>query len=276
MKGLMGILSTLHGKIIAGVVATSIVAGGGLVAYNVGSGSGMFAGASSQAGKASSGQHGGEVSGEAAAEAEKSGANRVKGHVGSKFARGNSPFAGTGRFGRGLIASGQVGVGARLGSSGSGSNNPSGGPSGGGGSLKLPGAPNIPGLSQPGTPVLAPPSGASLYSEGSMSVYVPAVGGQTWEVCASASGVVDRDRCVDVGVRETKPVKLTISYSGNASATAPTLTPGGCPAGQTGHSISASGLTPGASVSATAGERTVTRTVESKGQSLTASFCQKS
>ncbi|MDQ4145350.1 MAG: hypothetical protein M3198_16735 [Actinomycetota bacterium] len=283
MKGILGFLSTLPGRIVATVLATSVVAGSGLfVAHSVGgssgvsgkaNSSGLSADASSRASRAFSAQQGAAASGEGAANVEKSGVGGVNAGIGSNAGGGSLLLPGTNPSVRGLIPSGPGGTLGRPNGSGSGGSNGGNNPSGGG-STKLPGA-NVPGApSAPGTPALAAPSGASLYSNGSMTVYVPALGGQSWKLCVGTEGEVQGQGCAQFKVLQTKALKLTVSYSGNASAKAPTFTTSNCPDGS-GKALKVTGLTPGASVTATAGEESVTKNFDSKSQSVTASLCEQ-
>jgi hypothetical protein len=110
--------------------------------------------------------------------------------------------------------------------------------------------------------------GVSIYHYASYSVVVPGTPADSQRLCLSGTLV---NKCVTVVVPETKSVTLTISYSANASTQAPVFTVGSC---NRGYSIGVSGLTPGATVSATAAGKTLSEKIDSKQAHQSASFCK--
>ena len=135
------------------------------------------------------------------------------------------------------------------------------GNSGGTGGSPGPASSVVPAVTAP-----AVPSSASAHSEGSFTVVVPGTAKVSKELCLSG----EVNRCHKVTVPALRPVELRVSYSGNAGVRAPTFTTAPCPGGL---SVGVSGLTPGATVSATVEGRRVSATAPERGGRQTASLC---
>jgi hypothetical protein len=157
---------------------------------------------------------------------------------------------------------GGSGGGGAAGGSGGGSGGGGGASAGGGGGIAVPSAPE---LSAPAVP--SAPERTSTHAQGSFTAVVPGTDKVSKKLCLS--GDVG-NRCQTITVPALRPVELTMSFTGNAGASAPTFTPGSCPGGA---SITVAGLTPGATVKVTANGRQLSATVPERGGSQTASLC---
>jgi hypothetical protein len=274
MPGISAILSTLQGKIVAGVVAASLAGASGLLVVKTVSDSMEVSAKADGSGAGKSGVRANSEysSSEGALGTSATGAAGIpkSGLGGADSTTTMGAGIGTSALGirsavPGLNTSGR---GASL--SGAGAN--TSGPGGSSSVTVNPTLPDPPGL---GTPVPAPPTGTSplgvsTYAHGSYSVIIPATPGGSREVCLEGSRI--NRKCRTVEVPETSSVKLTISFTGNASVTAPEFTVGSCDGG---YSIRVGGLTPGATVTATANAKTpLSETVNSKDEYLTASICK--
>jgi hypothetical protein len=146
--------------------------------------------------------------------------------------------------------------------------------------VNTPAAPSAPSVDQEipappglGSPVPAPPSatlptGVAVYESGTYSVVVPGTAGDDQKLCLSGTLA---NRCRTIKVPPTKSVTLTISYTGNASVSAPTFTVNRC---ERGFQIGANGLTPGTTVNASAEGNTLSANLTSSEVGQTASFCK--
>jgi hypothetical protein len=267
-------------KMAAGAVAGSLLLGGGLLfamepdSSPATAGTSRAAGAKVGGGSASAFGLGGEAGivpglgvdspGSLGVGAAKQGSTVSSGATGT----GSGPAKGQGAF----TTAGANGTRGASGTFGGGTSG--GGSSNGGAQVTPPGSPKAP--SVPKAPTVAVPQ--SVSREGSVTVAVPAVAGQAYDLCASGDVAGDgAGRCVPIVVDGTKGATLTLTWSGNASAQAPKVTPGTCNGGST---ITVSGVTPGSQVKATfrsGSDRPseVTSVVKGKNASGTASFCKK-
>jgi hypothetical protein len=108
----------------------------------------------------------------------------------------------------------------------------------------------------------------AVYENGTYSVVVPGTAGDSQQLCLSGTLA---NKCRTVKVPATKSVTLTISYTGNASAPAPTFTVNRC---DRGLQIGVNGLTPGSMVKANAEGTTLSADLSSTEVGQTASFCK--
>ena len=291
MLELTKILSTLQGKLIAGVVATALAAGAGVAAVQTVSSfsasdrvassraadTRTSASANSPAGDRIAGSDAGTVGGSASGSAQSG--------------PGTSGSAGSGASAPGILGSAGVNVNSGIAVlnpaiPGSKPVGPGGTPTAPGGTgPAVPGAPSvstpavpsappvepeIPGL---GIPVPAPPSattptGVAVYENGTYSVVVPGTAGDSQQLCLSGTLA---NKCRIVKVPPTKSVTLTISYTGNASAPAPTFTVNRC---DRGLQIGVNGLTPGSTVNTNAEGTTLSANLTASEVGQTASFCK--
>lgn len=126
----------------------------------------------------------------------------------------------------------------------------------------------LPPLPPLGVPVPAAPvgDGLSAFDHGSYSVVVPGTPGVSKQLCLS--GAVDR--CRSVTVAPLAPTTVTVTYSSNISPQPPTFTLGQCAGGL---SVGVAGLTPGATITVSAGTVERSAIVASKDTVQTASLC---
>ena len=142
-------------------------------------------------------------------------------------------------------------------SAGSGTTSPDG--SGNGSPTPGPAAP---------TPIVpAAPTALSGHSQGSFTVAVPGTGRISKELCLSGTAA---NRCQTITVPAVRPVDVTVAYSGNTGAQAPTFTPASCPGGVL---VKVAGLTPGATLTLTVNGTKLSATVPERGAQQTASLC---
>ena len=285
------LLSTLQGKLIAGVVATSLAAATGVAAVQIATSfsasdqvassraadTRTSASANSPAGDRIAGNSSGTVGGSASASAQSG--------------PGTSASAGSGASAPGTLGSAGVNVNsgiAVLTPAIPGSNlvGPGGTVTAPGGTLPsggvqapaviTPAVPSAPpvepeisglGIPVPAAPSATTPTGVKVYESGTYSVVVPGTAGDAQQLCLS--GLVDK--CRTVKVPATKSVTLTISYTGNASAPAPTFTVNRC---DRGLQIGVNGLTPGSTVNTNAEGTTLSANLTSTEVGQTASFCK--
>jgi hypothetical protein len=281
MFGVTELLSTLHGKVIAGVVATSLAAGTGVLAVQTAGvmsdppsgGRGVAAESSAEASAKKASSH-------TAAQAGAHGANSQSNRPGAEAsAQSRSNAVGLpGSAGINVnsgVAVLKPGVSGGQGGGGNGSAPGSGGGGGGTNPITTPQVPNqsVPQAPQFGTPIPAAPSttlpsGVEVYRSGSYSVVVPATEGDGQQLCLEGTLV---NRCRTVNIPPTKAVKITFSYDANASATAPTFTVNQC---ERGVKVGVAGLTPGTTVTATAEGATISAEIDSQHAGQSASFCK--
>jgi len=286
------LLSTLQGKIIAGVVVTALAAGTGVAAVETVSSfsasdrvaasraadSDTNASARTAAADRISGNGSGTVGGSASASAQSG--------------PGTSASAGSGASAPGTL--GSAGVNVNSGIAVLTPAIPGSKPVGPGGTVTTPGGtlpsgsvqapavntpavpsapavePEIPGLGipVPAAPSATTPTGLAVYENGTYSVVVPGTAGDSQQLCLSGTLA---NKCRTVKVPPTKSVTLTISYSGNVSAPAPTFTVNRC---DRGLQIGVNGLTPGSTVNASAEGSTLSANLTSSEVGQTASFCK--
>jgi hypothetical protein len=268
MFGVTELLSTLHGKIVAGVVATSIAAGTGALAVKTASvilsdpPSGAYGVATESSSQASAKKSSSQTAAQAGAHAANSPSNAA-GLSGSAGINANSGIA--------VLKPGFPG--GQIGGGGTGTTPSSGG--GSGGTIGSPQVPNpaVPQAPEFGTPIPAAPSttlpsGVEVYRSGSYTVVVPATEGDGQQLCLEGTLV---NKCRTVTIPPTKAVKITFSYDANTSATAPTFTVNPC---ERGVEIGVAGLTPGSSVTATAEGATISAEIDSQQAGQSVSFCK--
>ncbi len=133
------------------------------------------------------------------------------------------------------------------------------GGSGGNGGGTTPGTPGL-----PAAPTVAAPE--SLHSHGSFTVAVPPTSGVSKQLCLSG----EVDHCQKITLPATPGTTLRVSYSGNASAKAPTFTPVSC---RGGTGVTVSGVTPGTIVTVEVGSARLSVTLRQGERSQTASLC---
>jgi hypothetical protein len=277
------LLTTLHGKIVAGVLVTSFAAGTGVLAVKAADvkvdSQSTSRGVAAESGSKAAAKD--KASSQSAAQAGAYAENSASDPAGA-FASAKSGTNGAGLAGSaGISANPGVAVlkpGVLGGQNGGGSlTTPwSGGGSGGSNPITTPQSPSLPGnqeLPQYGTPTPAPPSttlpsGVEVYRSGSYSVVVPASEGDGQQLCLEGTLV---NKCRTVTIPPTKAVTITFSYDGNASATAPTFTVNPC---ERGVEIGLSGLTPGSTVNAQAEGSTLSAEIDGKPAGQNVSFCK--
>jgi hypothetical protein len=195
------------------------------------SGSGLSGGASTKAGTPAG----------ATAGATTSGSPSAPGSIGTS--------SGVSGVGASIVTGGP---GAPISTGGStGSQQPSGG-SGGSGVT----APTVP----------SAPSGVSLHRQGSHTLVVPGTPSVNKKLCLSG----EVNRCRNLSVPALQGATVTVKYSGNASASAPTFGTFPC---EGGLGVTLTGITPGTSVTVEARGVTLTSTLGSREVSQSASFC---
>lgn len=127
--------------------------------------------------------------------------------------------------------------------------------------VPVPAAPSAPSAPDaPGTP------GTPAFDHGSYSVVVPGTPAISKRLCLS--GTVNR--CKTVNVPAMSPVTLTVAYSSNTSVEPPTFTPNRCAGGL---SLTVTGLSSGAAVTADAQGNLVSASVDESGPTQSASLC---
>lgn len=164
-------------------------------------------------------------------------------------------------------SSGAGGTGVSLGTGGTGATIGSGGtpsPNSGPGAASDGGGSGGPSVTAPTVPTA--PGGVSLYRQGSYSLVVPGTPSVDKKLCLSG----EVDRCRTLSVPALQGVNVTVSYSANASASAPTFATFACPGGL---GVTLSGITPGTNVTVEARGVAVTRTLGSREVSQSASLC---
>ena len=115
------------------------------------------------------------------------------------------------------------------------------------------------------------PSFSPTLDKGSATVTVPAQPGFSYVVCLGITGSVPvATQCQPLTVPTTPTFTLTLSYSGLVPSLV-TFKPGSCPGGLT---LTATGITPGATVDAAAGTQSVVASVQALNETVTASLCQ--
>jgi hypothetical protein len=126
----------------------------------------------------------------------------------------------------------------------------------------------VPSTPEIGVPIPADPVGDGLatFEHGTYTVVVPGSLAVSKQLCLS--GAVER--CKTVSVPALQPIVLTVSYTSNISTEAPTFTVGTCAGG---YSVGVAGLSPGASVTASANGSSRGATVPAKDVTETASLC---
>lgn len=270
LNALSGVLTTLKAKILVGVVATSIVAGGGVLAAT---GTNVLSDPASREARASlSADSEAAAKGKSAPASETAAvqANGSGAEASSETRAGRAGVAGS----AGVSAGPGVAVfrpGAEV--AGSTGGQPGGGGSSGGGGeangprpgISVPDQPNVGGIAPPASV----PSEIHVHRSGSHTVVVPATEGDAQELCLKGTIA---NRCRTVTIPPTKAITLTFSYDGNASVTVPTFTVSPC---KRGVEIAVQGLTPGSTVEAKAEGATLSAEVTG-GREVrqAASFCK--
>ena len=183
--------------------------------------------------------------------------------------------AGTGTAGAGATAGSATGAsGSASGASGSatgsagggGATTPSGGGSGSGGGAGS-GGQGVTTTTVPATPpVPTAPSGESLYAAGQYDLVVPGTASVSKKLCLRG----EVNRCRTINVPALTKVTVTLSYSGNASASVPTYAVTPC---KGGLGVTVSGVTPGTNVTVVSQGVELTATLGSSERSQSASLC---
>ncbi len=143
---------------------------------------------------------------------------------------------------------------------GSGSGSGSGGGAGSGGQ-------GVTTTTVPATPpVPTAPSGESLYAAGQYDLVVPGTASVSKKLCLRG----EVNRCRTINVPALTKVTVTLSYSGNASASVPTYAVTPC---KGGLGVTVSGVTPGTNVTVVSQGVELTATLGSSERSQSASLC---
>lgn len=140
----------------------------------------------------------------------------------------------------------------------------------------VPAAPSLPSASVPSVPTTVPgvpsvtvptlPGAVSLFREGSFTLIVPGTTAVSKQLCLKG----EANKCQTVSVPALESQEVTVSYSGNASAAAPSYRVEPC-SGGLGATVA--GVTPGTTVTVEARGVKVTRTLGARETAQSASLC---
>lgn len=199
-----------------------------------------------------------------------SGASTAKGGTAAGATAGANTSGSPSALGSIGTSSGAGGVGASIVTGGTGAPTSTGGSTGsqqpisGPGSGPAGGGSGGSGVTAPAVPTA--PSSVSLHRQGSYTLVVPGTPSVNKNLCLSG----EVNRCRNLSVPALQGATVTVRYSGNASASAPTFGVFPC---EGGLGVTLSGITPGTSVTVEARGVSLTSTLGSREVSQSASFC---